>query len=133
MTAPIAVNGAIICGAVSSSSAYNEKLKGLDRKVFAIETELGGVFEEAPVRRVARVDDQRHSMYADAQKNLLETSSKGAVRQIAAANAATFLKLQLSLTPFVSFLERRRAAMAGRRRGDAAAQTGAEFGIADAA
>jgi nucleoside phosphorylase len=123
---PRAFSGAIICGAVSSSSTYNEKLKGLDRKIYAIETESGGVFEEAAVRELPALTIRGVSDYADAQKNVLETASKGAVRRIAAANAATFLKLQLSLTPFAAFLDRRRAAMAGRRRTEIEAEARSE-------
>jgi nucleoside phosphorylase len=37
-------NGTIVCGAVSRSESYNEKLRAIDRKLLAIETESGWNF-----------------------------------------------------------------------------------------
>ena len=36
--------GTIVCGAVSGSPEYNKKIRAIDRKVLAIETESGGLF-----------------------------------------------------------------------------------------
>lgn len=105
---PNTMPGAIVCGAVSKSARYNKKLSGLDRKVLAIETESGGVFEEAQRRGVHALTIRGISDHANADKSALEKRSSGNVRQLAALNAASFLQHQLSNPNFIQFLERTR-------------------------
>jgi nucleoside phosphorylase len=101
-------NGTIVCGAVSKSAKYNKKLLAIDRKILAIETESGGVFEEAKSGKVPALTIRGISDYADSEKNSLEAATKGAFRKIAAANAASFLRLQMNNGRFVHFLHARR-------------------------
>ncbi len=105
---PRSIHGNIVCGAVSKSEAYNKKLLAVDRKILAIDTESGGVFERATANGVAALTIRGISDYADEGKTSLEDDSLGAVRRVAAANAATFLKLQLSNDRFVNALIRLR-------------------------
>jgi len=70
----------------------------------AIETESGGIFEESTVRRLPAITIRGISDYADLHKNALENSSRGLVRHIAAANAASFLKLQLANRRFADVI-----------------------------
>ena len=104
-------NGAIACGSVSKSDIYNQKLRALDRKVLAIETESGGVFEAAAARGIPGLTIRGISDYADERKSELELGTFGAVRRIAAANAASFLRLQMSNLDFLSVLSSRREAL----------------------
>ncbi|GAA6203179.1 hypothetical protein [Aquicoccus sp. SU-CL01552] len=102
---PKSLKGVIICGAVSASKKYNEKVKGLDRKVMAIETESGGVFERAQKKGVPAISIRGISDYADSTKGRLEGKTAGAVREVAAKNAMTFLKLQLKAGNFVKCIK----------------------------
>lgn len=108
LTEPKALEGAIACAAVTKSAEYNKKLKEVDRKVLAVETESGGVCERASSRSVPALTIRGISDHADAAKNELENSSKGAIRKIAALNAASFLKLQLTNPEFKGYVESRR-------------------------
>lgn len=106
---PRSLNGTIACGQVSDSRRYNENLKKLDRKVLAIETESGGAFaaaEEAGKHKYITI--RGISDYAEG-KAKLEVSSKGAVRAIAAYNAASFLRAQLGNPFFIEVLSRIRS------------------------
>ncbi|RJX68518.1 hypothetical protein D6858_05715 [Tsuneonella suprasediminis] len=95
--APITLSGVIVCGMVSKSKVYNEKLRKVDRAVLAVETESGGVFAQAkyhgntPAMSIRGISD-----YADKDKKKLEQASKGAVRALAAANAAGLLHFHIA-------------------------------------
>jgi nucleoside phosphorylase len=106
---PASADGLIVCAAVSKSEVYNKKLRAIDRKVLAVETESGGIFEEATRRSVPAVTIRGVSDLANADKSRLEKSTGGSIRRLAAANSATFLKLQLSNPYFLRLLDRRRA------------------------
>jgi nucleoside phosphorylase len=107
---PSSADGLIVCAAVSKSEIYNQKLRAIDRKVLAVETESGGIFEEATRRSVPAVTIRGISDLANADKSRLEKSTGGSVRKLAAVNCATFLKLQLSNPYFLGILDRRRVA-----------------------
>lgn len=98
---PSTLNGVIVCGMVSKSESYNTKLRAVDRALLAIETESGGVFAQArfhggrPAMTVRGISD-----YADKEKTALEHASRGGVRSLAAANAASFLHLQIVSNPY---------------------------------
>lgn len=94
-------DGTIVCGMVDKSALYNKKLKGIERALLAIETESGGVFSQAkyrddkPAMTIRGISD-----YADGNKTKLENATKGAVRKMAAANAASFLHLNIASNPY---------------------------------
>ncbi|KXV76553.1 5'-methylthioadenosine/S-adenosylhomocysteine nucleosidase family protein [Acetobacter cerevisiae] len=94
--APRTKSGAIACGAVSKSKKYNTKLRAIDRAMLAIETESGGVFFRAKKANIPVVTIRGISDYADKDKKRLEEVSKGGVRHLAASNAVSFLRLQIS-------------------------------------
>jgi len=103
--APRSLNGTIACGQVSDSKRYNDKLKKLDRKILAIETESGGVFAASEELGIGKcVTIRGISDYAEGKLSL-EDQSKGAVRHIAAFNAASFLKAQLENSYFIDVLK----------------------------
>ena len=56
---PTVREGAIACGAVSDSPAYNKKLKDVDRRMLAIETESGGLFSVARIKEIPCFDGAR--------------------------------------------------------------------------
>lgn len=109
---PVTLPGVIVCGMVSKSKVYNEKLRKIDRAVLAVETESGGVFAQAkyhgdiPAMSIRGISD-----YADKDKKKLEAASKGAVRELAAANASSFLHFQINENPYF------RQALMGRKSG----------------
>ena len=98
---PETLSGVIACGMVSKSEIYNKKLRKIDRALLAVETESGGVFAQAryhdnvPAMTIRGISD-----YADKDKKKLEHASKGAVRGLAASNAASFLHLQITSNCF---------------------------------
>lgn len=98
---PKSMGGTIACGVVSAGNNYNEKLKQIDRKVLAIETESGGVFNVASRQNLEALTIRGISDYADPKKAELEAGTKDAVRVLAAENAASFLKFQLENDKFV--------------------------------
>ncbi len=106
--APKSLPGCIACGAVSKSKAYNDKLRSLERSMLAIETESGGVFAQAKFHRVPAIAIRGISDFADKDKKKLEQVSKGGVRELAASNAASFLRLQISNPTFLKALMARR-------------------------
>ncbi|MBB2792877.1 UNVERIFIED_ORG: nucleoside phosphorylase [Rhizobium pisi] len=108
LTEPKAIEGTVACASVTKSAEYNKKLKEIDRKVLAVETESGSVYERATARSIPALTIRGISDHADASKNELEAVSAGAVRQIAASNAAHFLKLQLSNSEFINYVKRSR-------------------------
>lgn len=108
LTQPKAIEGVIACAFVTKSLEYNKKLKDVDRKVLAVETESGSVFEKASAHSVRALTIRGISDHADSSKNELEIVSKGAIRKIAASNAAHFLKLQFSNPEFVGYVKKLR-------------------------
>lgn len=94
--------GPIACGPVSISQQFNEKLKGLHRKLLAIETESGGVFSVVSNYRVPAVAIRGISDLADAEKAALEKSTDGAARRLAMKNAIAILKIQLLNVRFLN-------------------------------
>lgn len=109
---PTTQSGVIVCGMVSKSKVYNEKLRKVDRAVLAVETESGGVFSQAKYHgQVPAMSIRGISDYADKEKKKLESVSKGAVRKLAAANAASLLHFQIGNNPYFQ------SALVGRRTG----------------
>ncbi|MHC2434492.1 5'-methylthioadenosine/S-adenosylhomocysteine nucleosidase family protein [Bradyrhizobium sp. USDA 4451] len=106
---PASADGLVVCAAVSKSEIYNQKLRNIDRKVLAVETESGGVFEECRRRAVPAVTIRGISDHANAGKSRLEEATGGRVRKLAAMNAATFLQLQFSNQNFLRIIDRARA------------------------
>lgn len=98
--------GPIACGPVSASPQFNAKLKSLHRKVMAIETESGGVFERLANAQRPAIAIRGISDLADADKGLLEHRTKGAARRLAMFNATTLLRAQLSNPRFLDVAAR---------------------------
>ena len=92
--------GPIACGPVSTSEAFNAKLKKIHRKVAAIETESGGVFAVLSKRRVPAIAVRGISDLADAAKAGLEAKTDGEVRKAAMLNAANLVKLVAKTSRF---------------------------------
>jgi nucleoside phosphorylase/acyl carrier protein len=103
--APKTKNGKIVCGGVSNSDRYTNKIKEIDRKVLAIETESGGIFEAASKFSRPALSIRGISDHADRSKNKLEDVTGGVIRAIAAGNAATFFRLQFSNPRFKSVVK----------------------------
>jgi nucleoside phosphorylase len=72
LDAPQAKNGAIVCGSVSKSKAYNKKLRSIERKILAIETESGGVFAQATAKSIPALTIRGISDHANRDKGELE-------------------------------------------------------------
>lgn len=94
---PNARQGTIACGAVSGSPEYNKKIKAIDRKVLAIETESGGLFAAAKLNNLPAFTVRGIADYAGSgfDKNLFEQQTNSKARLVAACNAASFLARQL--------------------------------------
>lgn len=94
-------SGAIFTGPVSAGAKIKKKIKSLDRKALAVETEVGGVFslfERDPnivVMTIRGISDG-----ADENKNKLEEETEGDIRKIAVRNATHFLKSNLEHNTF---------------------------------
>lgn len=108
--APNSCEVTIACAAVSDSKSYNRELKALDRKISAIETEAGGVFDVALKNQIPAFQVRGISDFAES-KGQLEKDTKGIVRTFAARNAATFLKVQIRNPNFVRQIVLRRKAL----------------------
>ncbi|MBS1004675.1 5'-methylthioadenosine/S-adenosylhomocysteine nucleosidase family protein [Acetobacter thailandicus] len=98
--------GPIVCGPVSSSKAFNEKLKGINRKFIALETESGGVFSWCEQYKKPAIAIRGISDMADAHKGTLESSSSGNYRALAMENAISILKAQMENSRFFDFLKK---------------------------
>lgn len=107
--APRSMNGKIACAAVSKSERYNTKIRGIDRKVLAIETESGGVFEAASRRGIDALTIRGISDHADDSKDQLEKSTGNKIRAFAAQNAASFLRLQFTNPQFKAAIHKCRS------------------------
>lgn len=105
---PLASSGLIACGIVSASKTYNESIVNLNRRVLALDTESGGLFHAAQSRGVDALTIRGISDYADDSKSKVESESRGAIRKIAAGNAASFFWEQTSEGPFCDYLLRKR-------------------------
>ena len=99
--APNSLQGAIVCGMVSKSETYNRRLRELERRVLAIETESGAMFRQAKEHSIEALSIRGISDYADSNKAALEIDTNGRIRTVAASNAITFLKMQLSNSYFI--------------------------------
>jgi hypothetical protein len=99
----------VVCAAVSDSEKYNNKIRQIDRKIFAIETESGGVISALNRRKVPSVTIRGISDYADKTKSQLEDETSGLIRGLAAANAASFFRLQFQNPRFLSAIVNLRA------------------------
>jgi nucleoside phosphorylase len=105
---PTVREGSIACGLVSGSPEYNRKLKAIDRKILAIETESGGLFSIAQQRHVPALTVRGISDYAGIDKNTFEHDTNNKGRTIAVGNAASFLVRQFSATRMIAFFDKRR-------------------------
>jgi nucleoside phosphorylase len=86
--APRVHSGPIACGLVSASPHYNKKVKNLNRKILAIETESGGLFFIAQQYKIDALSIRGISDYAGIDKNRFESETKNNARKIAVSNAA---------------------------------------------
>lgn len=98
-------NGSIVCGSLSKSKQYQESLQSLDRKLLAIEMESGGVFKAAKEQGVPAINVRGISDYADANKSKVDGFPDSNFRELAASNAASFLKFQFGSKYFLRWLE----------------------------
>lgn len=98
---PNCINGQIVCGPVTESSTYVKKLSSVHRNILAIETESGAIFSECKRGGIPAISIRGVSDYADSNKGAIEASSRGKIRDFAARNASTFLKLQMESELFV--------------------------------
>jgi nucleoside phosphorylase len=103
---PSVREGAIACGLVSASPDYNKKLKAIDRKILAIETESGGLFSIAQQRGVPALTVRGISDYAGVDKNKFEQETGNNARTLAASNAISFLVRQLSMTSLLTYFDK---------------------------
>ena len=95
---PNVKDGILACAAVSDSPKYNEKIKGTDRKILAVETESGGLFSVATLHNLPALTIRGISDYAGAgiDKNQFEKETNNKARLVAASNAVSFLAYQLA-------------------------------------
>ncbi len=132
---PKSMNGMIACGNVTKSALYNDKIRGVQRKVLAIETESGGIFDDAKRAGVPCVTVRGISDHADRHKGILEDETGQKVRKIAAANAASFFRMQLNNTHFLKVMRRsqedRQLPFPFDQRKDADKQSGLAVTIAE--
>ena len=108
ISAPKVHSGPIACGLVSASPLYNKKLKNLNRKTLAIETESGGLFFVAQEHNVDALSIRGISDYAGIDKNRFESETKNNGRKIAVSNAASYLAIQLSNGKLLAHLRKKR-------------------------
>lgn len=113
---PSVHEGQIACGSVSGSEDYNKKIKSLNRKILAIDTESGGLFAIAKINRLPALSVRGISDYAGAgiDKNVFEIQTNNKARLVAAANAASFLARQLGRRQVQSFLIAQRDKFRGK-------------------
>lgn len=104
--APKCLNGDIVCGQVSESDIYRERLQGITRNILAIETESGPIFDLCQEKGIPALTIRGISDYANASKGKLEGSTKEAIRRIAARNAASFFHMQLQNDLFIQSIMR---------------------------
>ena len=105
---PESYPGDIVCGLVSESASYKKKLKAIQRKVLAVETESGPIARTCAAKSIPMIAIRGISDLADTAKKKLEEESKGTARKIAAANAVSFFKLQMENTYLIEYIQERR-------------------------
>lgn len=120
--APKCLNGDIVCGAVAESDHYRNRIKGITRKILAVETESGPIFDICRERGILALTIRGISDYANASKGKLEGETQSGVRTVAARNAAAFLHMQLQSPLFAKAL-----------KGDMAVEASAELPFGDVA
>ena len=98
---PDVFTGAIVSGPVVASKDFKDVLKGLDRKVIAIETEAAGIYKACAKHQIPFITIRGISDHADISKNALERTSKLELRKLASTNAFNYLKIQLSNPSFL--------------------------------
>lgn len=108
----------VACAAVSKSPKYNNKIRDTDRKLLAIETEIGGVLAAVNRRKVHALTIRGISDYADHAKDQLEGTTGGLIRALAAGNAATFLRLQFQNPRFIKAILDLRAPRVPQTQGE---------------
>lgn len=96
----------IACGPVSASPKFNDRLRKLNRKIAAIETESGGIFQELSRKKIPAIAIRGISDLADDKKADLELRTKGLAREMAMENAAELLSLQIKNDWFVNVAKR---------------------------
>lgn len=107
LTAPTAREGIIACGLVSASPEYNEAVRGVERKVAAIETESGALFAIADRHGIPALTVRGISDYAGVDKTQFERDTDNNARKFAAMTAASFLATQLSSKSIGRYLDAR--------------------------
>jgi nucleoside phosphorylase len=90
--------GALACAAVSDSVEYNKKIRAIDRKMLAIETESGGLFSIAKLKKIPAFTIRGISDYAGfgIDKKQFEAETNNKARLLAALNAGSYLARQLT-------------------------------------
>lgn len=106
---PTAKDGTIACAAVSASPKYNARLKAIDRKILAVETESGGIFSVAKRLGIPAITVRGISDYADTDKTKFEEETNFKAREIAAANASSFLAMEFGGQRLIKLFETNRA------------------------
>lgn len=105
---PKILEGTIVCGAVSGNPQYKQKLKGIDRKVLAIETESGGLFSVAQNNNIPAIAIRGICDYADESKSHFEHETGNKARVLAINAVSKFLTHQLNSPQILSYLESRK-------------------------
>ena len=101
--------GPIASYLVSGSDKLTRKIIAVDRKMLAIETEAGGLFDTAQTSdSTVAVALRGISDFADASKSDLEDLSNNLVRKIAARNAALYWHAQLQSDIVLDYLRKLR-------------------------
>ncbi len=103
---PSAREGSIACGIVSASPEYNKKIRAIDRKVLAIETESGALFSIAQQRSIHALTIRGISDYAGVDKAIFERETGNNARKVAISNAASYLVRQLGTPRIVEFFDK---------------------------
>lgn len=98
--------GPLACGPVSASQKFNKKLRDLSRKVLAIETESGGVFNAISGYQIPAIAVRGICDLADEAKAELERATKGRAREVAMRNASNLLKKQFANDRFLNVARR---------------------------
>ena len=109
LTTPRVYYGPIVSSSVSASDSLKDRIRLIDRKVLAIETEASGIFEIVERRaETLCLSIRAVSDHADPNKAELEKATSNYIRSIAARNAASYLLHQFSNTHFLSYLSGRK-------------------------
>jgi hypothetical protein len=101
--------GLLHAGSSPASPLYNKKIKNLNRKTLAIETESGGLFFIAQQHKIDALTIRGISDYAGIDKNRFELETKNNGRKIAVSNAASYLAIQLSNEKLLAHLRKNRS------------------------